>query len=89
LEEQPNKPNSNKVLKESLFLVFPNPANSHIYIQKQNLRQENFTLTNALGRVVQTFSCKDYKNELFIGELNPGFYFLTNGVQSQALIITH
>jgi hypothetical protein len=89
LEEQPNKPNSNSVLKESLFLVFPNPANSHIYIQKQNPRQENFTLTNALGRVVQTFVCKDYKNELFIGELNPGIYFLTNGLQSQALIITH
>jgi hypothetical protein len=89
LEEQPNKPTSTEILNQSHFSIYPNPSNSLIYIDKTNPKAEDFILTDNVGKVIQTIRIKDFKNELFIGNLIPGCYFLMNGNQTQKFIVTH
>jgi hypothetical protein len=89
LEEQPNKPTSTEILNKSHFSIYPNPSNSLIYIDKTNPKAEDFILTDNVGKVIQTIRIKDFKNELFIGNLIPGCYFLMNGNQTQKFIVTH
>jgi len=88
LEEQPNKPTSTKILNQSRFSVYPNPSNSFIFIEKANPKAEEFVLTNNVGKVIQNITIKDFKNELFIGDLIPGCYFLRNQNQTHKLIVT-
>jgi len=88
LEEQPNKPTSTEIINQSHFSVYPNPSNSFIYIEKTNPKAEDFILTNHLGKVIQNMKIKDFRNELFIGDLIPGCYFLMNENQTLKLIVS-
>jgi len=61
-----------------LVKVIPNPAKDIIYIQTDDdkLINQLATLTDAYGRVLRTITIKSKSQELFLGHLAQGMYFL-------------
>lgn len=77
-----------KVKKQQLEMsVFPNPATNVLYVTIDNYKltkNSDIRIYDNVGRLVMTKNNADYKNELFINELQSGIYkvCLTNSGQT-------
>jgi hypothetical protein len=60
---------------EQSVMVYPNPATSFVTVDHLPLNAE-LTLSDALGRKLQTVLCLDEKQTLFTAHLRPGIYFI-------------
>ena len=60
----------------SQLSVFPNPAKNYIRIKAVNPENKLLTLTDVTGKTVKTITVSQPEENLFIGDLPDGIYFL-------------
>jgi hypothetical protein len=57
--------------------VYPNPAKDYVYIKRSNDQSlVNLTLTDVTGKVIKNIQLEGVEENLFIGDLPAGVYFL-------------
>jgi len=63
------------------FLIYPNPANSVVYIrinpEVRNVNDWSMTLTDVLGRALYTRESLNYDNTIDLSTLSGGVYYVT------------
>jgi D-alanyl-D-alanine carboxypeptidase len=60
----------------SSFELYPNPAKGRLIVQRPAAGAVRYSITDALGQVVRTGSLEKDKEEIGIGALNSGLYYL-------------
>ena len=64
------------VLSNGMLSIYPNPAQTHLYLQSTNLPITQVTISNILGQTIYTKACNSLKENIDISALSPGVYFI-------------
>ena len=59
-----------------ILQIFPNPVHNTVKITFRKVEDYQIAIYNNLGEKICTFMCRDLENELELGELQNGLYFL-------------
>ena len=74
---------------ESEFSFFPNPASSHITIQKNTIENDaSYVIYSLLGERIKTETFDSKEHQVDFTDLNRGTYILVLGDQSFKLFIS-
>ena len=66
-----------KNVNTNSFIVYPNPASGRVVLQMQNAVEANVTITDVLGKTVQTSAISGTQANLDVSALKTGVYFVT------------
>jgi hypothetical protein len=58
------------------LILFPNPAGDEIYLNTSLIEETKIEITDISGKCIASFYSSPAQQEIFIGNLSPGIYFL-------------
>ncbi|WP_207382690.1 T9SS type A sorting domain-containing protein [Flavobacterium subsaxonicum] len=71
-----------KNVNANSFVLYPNPASGRVVLQMQNAVNSNITITDVLGKTVQTSAISGTQASLDVSALKTGVYFVTVNANS-------